>query len=384
MAKRWESILERWQAAGFIDGATAGRIRAFESDRPENQGLHWPTIIAISFGGLMLGAGVLLFVAAHWDQLSPAQRLTSVILLVAAFHVLGAFTSDDFPHLATVFHAVGTVALGAGIFLAAQIFNLNEGWSGGVLLWALGAVLGWAILRDWVQATFIALLVPLWLSGKWMDITQGTRGRDAILAEGLLMLAISYLTARDTGESSPLRRALSWIGAIALLPCVGFVLAGEFDFGNLHRMLAGKQLLGWTAAIGLPLLVAFLFRGSAVWMNVLACGWVLILGTMDYSYHGGNRTGISYFYNEIAPFLWCLLGSVGLIAWGLRDGRKERINFGVAGFGITVLWFYFSSVMDKLGRSESLIGFGVIFLLGGWFLERARRRLVANLREVSR
>jgi uncharacterized membrane protein len=382
LAKRWESILERWQAAGFIDGPTAGRIRAFEADRPENQGLHWATILAISFGGLMLGAGVLLFVAAHWDQLSPAQRLTSVVLLVAAFHVLGAFTSDDFPNLATVFHAVGTIALGAGIFLAAQIFNLNEGWSGGVLLWAVGAALGWAILRDWVQATFIALLVPLWLSGKWMDITQGTSGRDAILAEGLLMLAVSYLTARGSGESSPLRRALSWIGAIGLLPCVAFVLAAEF--GNLHGMPIGKELLGWTAAIGLPLLVAFLFRGSAVWMNVLACGWVLILGTMDYSYSRGNRTGISYFYNEIAPFLWCLLGSVGLIAWGLREGRKERINFGVAGFGITVLWFYFSSVMDKLGRSESLIGFGVIFLLGGWFLERARRRLVANLREVSR
>ena len=382
MARRWESILERWQAAGFIDGATAARIRAFEGDRPENQGLHWPTILAISFGGLMLGAGVLLFVAAHWDQLSPAQRLTSVVMLVAAFHVLGAFTSDDFPNLATVFHAVGTVALGAGIFLAAQIFNLNEGWSGGVLLWAVGAALGWAILRDWIQATFIALLVPLWLSGKWMDITQGTSGRDAILAEGLLMLAVSYLTARGPGESSPLRRALSWIGAITLLPCVAFVLAAEF--GNLHRMPVGKELLGWTAAIGLPLLVAFLFRGSAVWMNVLACGWVLILGTMDYSYSRGNRTGISYFYNEIAPFLWCLVGSVGLIAWGLREGRKERINFGVAGFGITVLWFYFSSVMDKLGRSESLIGFGVIFLLGGWFLERARRRLVANLREVSR
>jgi len=382
LARRWESILERWQAAGFIDGATAARIRAFEGDRPENQGLHWPTILAISFGGLMLGAGVLLFVAAHWDQLSPAQRLTSVVMLVAAFHVLGAFTSDDFPNLATVFHAVGTVALGAGIFLAAQIFNLNEGWSGGVLLWAVGAALGWAILRDWIQATFIALLVPLWLSGKWMDITQGTSGRDAILAEGLLMLAVSYLTARGPGESSPLRRALSWIGAITLLPCVAFVLAAEF--GNLHRMPVGKELLGWTAAIGLPLLVAFLFRGSAVWMNVLACGWVLILGTMDYSYSRGNRTGISYFYNEIAPFLWCLVGSVGLIAWGLREGRKERINFGVAGFGITVLWFYFSSVMDKLGRSESLIGFGVIFLLGGWFLERARRRLVANLREVSR
>lgn len=248
------------------------------------------------------------------------------------------------------------------------------------------SALPWAgpYMRDWVQATFIALLVPLWLSGKWMDITEGTRGREAILVEGLLMLALSYLTPRGLGESSPLRRALSWIGAVALLPCVAFVVAGDFEFGNLQEMLAGKQLLGWAAAIGLPLLVAFLLRGSAAWMNLLACGWVLILGTMDYSYHGRRHTGFSYFYNEIAPFLWCLVGSVGLIAWGLREGRKERINFGVAGFGITILWFYFSSVMDELGRSESLIGFGVIFLLGGWFLERARRRLVANLREAPR
>jgi uncharacterized membrane protein len=323
-------------------------------------------------------------VAAHWDWLSPQQRLISVVLLVAAFHVLGAFTSDDSPNLATVFHAVGTVALGAGIFLAAQIFNLNEDWGGGVLLWALGAALGWAIRRDWVQAMFIALLVPLWLSGRWMAITRGARGREAILAEGLLMLAISYLTARGPGESSPLRRALSWIGAIALLPCVALVVAGEFGLGNAHSMMTGKEILGWAFAIGLPLLVAFLLRGSAAWINVVACLWVLVLGTMDYSYYGRNRTGFAYFYNEIVPFLWCWVGSVGLIAWGLREGRKEQINFGIAGFGITVLWFYFSSVMDKLGRSESLIGFGVIFLLGGWFLERARRRLVANLREVPR
>src|SRR5580704_588366 len=105
---------------------------------------------------------------------------------------------------------------------------------------------------------------------------------------------------------------------------------------------------------------------------------------MDYSYNGRNLHGASYFYNEIMPFVWCLVGSVGLIAWGLLEQRKERINFGVAGFGITILWFYFSSVMDKLGRSESLIGFGVIFLVGGWFLERARRKLVGQLPGVPR
>jgi uncharacterized membrane protein len=80
--------------------------------------------------------------------------------------------------------------------------------------------------------------------------------------------------------------------------------------------------------------------------------------------------------------MWAI-GSIGLIAWGLHEARKERINLGVAGFALTVLAFYFSTVMDKLGRSASLIGMGLLFLLGGWLLEKTRRRLVATLESES-
>jgi uncharacterized membrane protein len=73
------------------------------------------------------------------------------------------------------------------------------------------------------------------------------------------------------------------------------------------------------------------------------------------------------------------MGSFGLAAWGIREARPERINLGIAGFALTVLAFYFSSVMDKLGRSASLIGLGVLFLGGGWALERTRRRLIAHM-----
>ena len=45
----------------------------------------------------------------------------------------------------------------------------------------------------------------------------------------------------------------------------------------------------------------------------------------------------------------------------------------------TVLAFYFSQVMDKLGRSASLVGLGLLFLLGGWLLEKTRRRLMERL-----
>jgi uncharacterized membrane protein len=82
-----------------------------------------------------------------------------------------------------------------------------------------------------------------------------------------------------------------------------------------------------------------------------------------------------------ATFGWWGIGALGLVAWGMRDSRIERINLGAAAFAVTVLAFYFSRVMDKLGRSASLLLLGLLFLGGGWALERMRRQLVARTRE---
>jgi len=85
------------------------------------------------------------------------------------------------------------------------------------------------------------------------------------------------------------------------------------------------------------------------------------------------------FWPELGVYAWCALGAIALVLWGLAEARRERINLGVAGFALTVSFFYFSSIMDKLGRSASLIGLGLLFLLGGWALERTRRLLIARL-----
>ena len=71
MAQSVEKNLEQWVAAGVLDAATAARIRAFEQSRRSTEGLRWPVLLALALGGVLLCAGVLLFVAAHWDELSP-------------------------------------------------------------------------------------------------------------------------------------------------------------------------------------------------------------------------------------------------------------------------------------------------------------------------
>ncbi|MEW6324255.1 MAG: DUF2157 domain-containing protein [Nitrospirota bacterium] len=303
-------------------------------------------------------------------------------MLVASFHIAGAFTTEQFPVLSSTLHAVGTVCLGAGIFLAGQIFHLQEHWPGGVMLWALGAWVAWVLLLDWPQAALAALLTPLWLGGEWMEATRIWIGADTILAEGLLLLSISYLTAQFPEKETSERKVLAWIGGLLLIPLTLLVLFSE-DITARHAPLSeGYRIVGWSAALILPLGVAWWLRRGAVWMNLIAALWVVVLGTTSFR-SGPNDSLWRFVWHELGPYGICAAGSTGLIAWGLKEARKERVNLGVAGFALTVLFFYFSTVMDKLGRSASLIGLGLLFLLGGWALEKTRRRLVARVEQKT-
>jgi uncharacterized membrane protein len=340
-------------------------------------------LLAIGLGGLLVGAGVLLFVAAHWDALSPSARFVLVLALVAIFHVIAAFFSERFPVLAVTLHAVGTICLGAGIFLAAQIFNLQEHWPGGLMLWAIGAGVAWALLRDWPQASLVALLTPLWLSSEWVEATRGWLGSEKIISEGLLLLAITYLTALLPENETPVRKALMWIGGLALIPLAVFVIAsGTFVAG--HQLLLPRAYFIWgrIAALGIPLVLAWYLRRSASWVNAIAALWVVLLGTTSVR-SAPPEDRLYSLWRELGTYAVCAVGSIGLIASGLKEARKERINLGIAGFALTVLAFYFSTVMDRLGRAASLVGLGLLFLLGGWLLEKIRRRLLAQLEKAD-
>lgn len=71
--------------------------------------------------------------------------------------------------------------------------------------------------------------------------------------------------------------------------------------------------------------------------------------------------------------------AVFVIWWGVRQASKALVNLGIVGFAIAVFWFYCSDIFDKVGRSAGLIGMGVLFLAGGWALEKMRRRLLGHM-----
>jgi uncharacterized membrane protein len=369
MSKEWDVHLEQWTEAGLLGPELSVRIRDWERGQSRSRGLRWPMLLVLAFGAILVAAGALLFVSAHWDQISPNVRMALVVLMVAVFHAGGAAVSRRFEGLSVALHAVGTVTLGAAIALIGQIYNLAEHWPSAVMLWAMGAALAWMFLRQWPQAALTAILVPVWLASEWSSWTTDNGSHYALpVSAGICALSLTYLSARRSPTDSPLRKALMWIGGIALLPAA-FSLAVD----RWSKIPGGSMpWIGWAVALLLPLAAATLLRRGEVLWNIGAVVWTALLA-MSNSGTGGH-----------APvYLCCAAGAIGLAWWGICESRPERINLAIAGFALTVLCFYFSDVMDKVGRSASLMLMGLLFLGGGWFLERTRRGLLARINNVE-
>ena len=365
----FEKKTEVWIAAGIIDLPTADKLRTYEAEHQKQS--RWLTIIALSLGAVMLGAGILLFVAAHWDKLSPAYRFALVLAMVAVFHVAASFFSEQSAGLRSALHGLGTIALGAGIFLSAQIFNLQEHWPGGIMLWALGALLGYMVLRDWVQGALLAMLAPAWLFSEWAERTKHFISSDRLLFMGIAALAMVYFTAVFDSEPTTLRRTLRWIGGILLFPVFLFLFNAResyWGWGYSGYGSIGLRILGYALGLGGAFAVSIALRRR---VDFWTAGLLLWTGGLSYL--------VAYSSLEVVTYLWAAIGCIAMIAWGLAEHRRERINMGVAGFAITVIGFYFSNVMDKLGRSFALMLFGILFLAGGWLLEKTRRQLVARM-----
>jgi uncharacterized membrane protein len=373
----WEKDLQRWADASLIDTATAERIRKFEEESGRGR-LRWPAILAVGFGVLMLCAGVLLFVAAHWDELSPGQRFSLVLAMTAVFHVAASLLGTKVPGFGIGLHLAGTVTLGAGIFLAGQIFNLQEHWPSAILLWALGAALAWLILRQWPQALLAAVLIPWWLGGEWILATERYSGAWNIAEQGFLLLSILYFSVPRKESNQPLRLGLLWVGCLSLIPFLaGVILSGDTGswLWGARRLTLPPHLtfVGYAAAYLPTLALAAGARKKNAVPIFVAAGWVFCLSLLSHVERPEHNPWI---------YLWVALGAAGLCFWGVRDNRKLFINYGTAIFALNVIAFYFSEVLDKLGRSMGLILLGAIFLAGGWVLNRLRSDLIARTAAV--
>ena len=384
----FEPLLNRWQSAGVLDAEAASRIRAYESQQTRPAGLRWQGMVALILGAILLACGVVLFVSAHWDEMGPDWRFVLVLAMVAVFHLGGGWARNRFRGLSTALHAVGTVSTGAAIALVGQIFNIQEHWPAAVLLWAIAAMAGWILLQDEAQQTLTLLLVPAWILSEFSFAAEGHIGDAVYSGRFLIVWAVLYLTFFLGSKHKIVQGILFAVGAITSVVGVVVLLDGWRSWGNQTFLPLGLRTWGWVDIAVVPLLIAvFKFRKSVVPVAVaivfsIALPWCQRIWTDTSNVVYGGQ---SYVRNEpnLAAHALVAAFAVFIIWWGVRLASKAVVNLGIVGFAVAVGWFYFSDIFDKVGRSLGLIGLGVLFLAGGWALEKTRRGLITRMGQTD-
>jgi hypothetical protein len=381
----FESLLTRWQTAGVLDAETSNRIRAWESEQKRPAGLRWQVIVVLILGAMLLACGVALFVSAHWDEMGPGARFAVVLGMVSLFHLGGGWARSRFHGLSTALHAVGTLSTGAAIALVGQIFNIQEHWPTAVLMWTLAALAGWILLHDEAQQTLTLLLFPAWILSEFLFSADEHIGTNVYAGRFLIVWAVLYLTFFLGSKRKILQGILFTVGAIVSVESIIILLVGWRSWsGNQTYLPLGLRTWGWVDIAVLPLLfAAFKFRKSLIPVVVaitfsIALPWCIKIQTQHLD-NGAFHNTYTYSLPNLAAHALVAAFAVFIIWWGVHLTSRALVNLGIVGFALAVGWFYFSNIFDKVGRSLGLIGLGILFLAGGWALEKTRRNLVAGM-----
>jgi uncharacterized membrane protein len=385
----FDALLNRWQKAGVLDAEAVRRIRAFELELTRPAGLRWQGIVALILGAILLACGVVLFVSAHWDDMGPGLRYSIVIAMVALFHLGGAWAREHYHGLSTALHAVGTVSTGAAIALVGQIFNIQEHWPAAILLWAIAAAAGWILLQDEAQQILTLLLFPAWILSELSYAAEGHIGEEVYVGRFLIVWAVLYLTVFLGSKRKIAQGVLFAAAAIATLVGIVVLMDGWRSWASSQTFLPFHlRAWGWVNIAVLPLCIAFIrLRKSLIPVAVaiifsIPLPWCQRIWTEYYNY--GDNHG-SYVRNEpnLAAHALVAAFCVFIIWWGVRQASRALVNLGIVGFAIAVGWFYFSDIYDKAGRSLGLIGLGILFIAGGWALEKTRRKLMTGMEHTE-
>ncbi len=393
-----ESLLKRWQSAGVLDADTAARIRALEAQSAAPSaggpatpaanpaGLKWLVVTGLILGAILLACGVVLFVSAHWDQLGPGERYLLVIAMVAVFHVAGGLSRTSFEGFSVALHAVGTISTGAAIALVGQIFNIQDHWPAAVLLWVLAAFAGWALLRDQAQQTLALLLLPAWIFSELAFRIDGHIGDSVYAGRLLFVWSILYLTFFAGSRRKAVQGILLAVSAAAAIGGITAMLAGWVSFSSNQTYIPfGTRFWAWIAIAAVPLLIAA-FHGhkglvpiTAAIAFVIALPWCYSTWTEIFRQFNGVNGVLTGTRPNLAAHALVAAFAVFLCWWGVRLLSRALVNLGIVGFAVAVLWFYFSDIYSEHYRALGLIGLGILFLAGGWALEKMRRRILARM-----
>jgi uncharacterized membrane protein len=143
--KQLKQELQAWQADGIITSDQSAVInQRYMLDQTVGESRNVILSAIYIIGAVLVAAGIISFIAAHWDKIAPSIKITIIIAFMLTCHLAGFYLwkiSGKSPRLGHALIVLGTLVFGANIGLLAQIFHIKENFYNGLNAWAVGALI---------------------------------------------------------------------------------------------------------------------------------------------------------------------------------------------------------------------------------------------------
>ena len=392
MNRSIEKAFKHWLGEGLLDEVQVEALRTSLSQTEEGKSSPAITIIA-SFGAVLIGLGILLFVASNWSAMGALARVLTVF---AAYllSVLMASVMDrrGLPRVANALWLLTTISVGAYMFLLGQLFNHSLTYWQAPFLWMTAALtMGYArnSTAHGMLAIPLGLLALGWVGGGsgwfWDDQTEflfspgGLRPIFPFI--GISLIAVSLLAEHAYNKS--LRFVLSacrvWGGILIAVPLVLYSI-DDWSLRYLAKITwSMKQIL--VVGTGFALLAAVFMNGQRK-ASYLMFGFSTILLVLLIPDGNGKNLLLQLVDNKALYTVLVIVlfaTAVAAAVFGTRLNSRLMINFGLASAAVLIFIQYFSWSFQLLERSLAFIVGGVLLIGTAIFLERQRRSLIARI-----
>jgi uncharacterized membrane protein len=416
---------ERWVREGIVGADQAERIRGLYP--PPKPARPWATLIFCGLGAVIVGLGVILLFAYNWRAMPKVAKLATVFISLGAAHAGGLYLFQTKPRYRALGEALtiaGTMLFGAGIWLVAQIYHIDEHFPTAFLVWGLGAFLMAWTMPSVFQALVAAALFCLWTGTESARFDTPMHAALPLLLLGLLPLAyrersrvlllclvvavgvaLAFTTAACTDGALPfvallavavLAMGAGWLHESGSLfpeaaPCyrglglvVYLVLLYVLSFGEVARdILDLRQHQPWTglAYWAAPLASALLAwvalavryvrrRGELdlpgdIWLAPLA---LLAAYALTVFLPHGDRWMVALPFNLVL-----LAHAVSFMAYGVRRGELRTVAIGCVLLIALTGARYADLFSSLLARGLAFLVVGASLFVEGFFYARGKR-----------
>lgn len=433
--------VEKWTSEGIVPAGSGDKIRErylLDDIGLKDRSSKSITALAI-IGALLLGAGTILLIASNWEAVPKWGKLSFIFIVILAVNHLGyslRYTKGNYPRVGMALLFLGTLLFGGGIWLVAQIFQITSRFHSGILFWALGILpVAW-FLRSGTVLTTASFLLSLWVMVRIQDFR--TPNYIFLIPMFLLIIPLCYRIQRKVPLFVSVTGIVAWFiyGHMLSFPREPIFLYTTLATVTLGVFLYSSGILQSRFTLTSPFAWIYLFIGSVVtylslyvlsFRGILPHFWragtaptrahmftvfgvLAVLSLVQiasaFLYRGRESAGfdktslvelillgVMIAYSTLAMFVpkgsfhgilsnvLMLSLSIGLIYLGYYREQVLFVNTGVVLFGVHFTTRFIDWGWRYLPRSLFFLLAGVIVILGAFFMEKQRKRLIGGIKE---